>query len=105
MKLLTSAKNIVLSSDSPVYCSDPSEYRPELLDSTVGKEKEQFRTFDIQVCMYARAHPLYVLIQNGEDLTDEEIRKNAEVKETYRKMHTFQTVDFVRQKVLLSSLL
>lgn len=33
-------------------------------------------------------------------LTDEEIRKNAEVKETYRKMHTFQTVDFVRQKVL-----
>lgn len=33
-------------------------------------------------------------------LTDEEVRKNAEVKETYRKMHSFQTVDFVRQKVL-----
>lgn len=32
-------------------------------------------------------------------LTDEEVRKNAEVKETYRKMHVFQTVDFVRQKV------
>ncbi|XP_065890501.1 inositol oxygenase-like [Dysidea avara] len=84
MKLLTSAKNIILSTDSPVYCPDPSEYRPELLDSTVGKDKEQFRTFDVQ---------------DGEDLTDEQIRKNAEVKETYRKMHTFQTVDFVRQKL------
>ena len=54
MRLLTSAKNIVLNTDSPVHCPDPSEYRPELLDSTVGKDKEQFRTYDVQVCVVIR---------------------------------------------------
>ena len=49
MKLLTKSKS-VKNPDSPLYCPDPSDYRPELLTQSLGKEKEQFRTYESQVC-------------------------------------------------------
>ena len=39
----------VTNSDSPVYCPDPSDYRPELLAQSLGKQKEQFRQYEYQV--------------------------------------------------------
>ena len=37
------------------------------------------------------------MVREDEEAGEETI--NTEVKETYRKMHTYQTVDFVREKV------
>ena len=48
MKILTKSKNIK-NPDSPIHCSDPSDYRPELLSLSLGKEKERFRTYEFEV--------------------------------------------------------
>lgn len=85
-----------------ITMEDPSEFRPEL--EKVGKPKESFRAFSnvspypILVCLVGFSI-LFVRHDTDKLFSQEQDKRYNIVRETYRLMHTEQTVESVTRRV------
>ena len=95
-----------LAFEKRIAMEDPSEFRPEM--AKVGKPKESVRVFSnvssnpILVCLVGSSVPYFFFVRHeyrSAFPSQEQDKRYNIVRETYRLMHTEQTVESVTRRV------